>query len=114
MVAEIEEEIVSLVNAKETADRSLRALEKATEILSEVPSKITDCKLSLHLFCNSMVVETATCSECSRVSIGWDSSWKHCPLCGSRILEAEKETDPSARLQQDAINEAVNQLTGPR
>ena len=112
MLSELEAEMVSLVNAKETADKSLRALEKAAEILSETPAKVTDCTLLVHLFTNSQVVSEVTCSECGKVSIGWNPTWTNCPLCGSRILEAKKETDPSQRLERYAINNAVNQLTG--
>jgi hypothetical protein len=112
--ARLDEQIASLEAMHETSGRDLQALKLAREILSEVPVKQTECSYELQRFTISGVMEQGRCSECLEDSIGWSPRWKHCPLCGSTIVEAKKENDPIARLQHDAVKQAVNQLTGVR
>ena len=110
----LDEQIASLEAMHETSGRDLQALKLAREILSEVPAKQTECSYELQRFTISGVMEQGRCSECLEDSIGWSPRWKHCPLCGSRIVSAQKENDPIARLQHDAVKQAVTQLTGAR
>lgn len=110
----LDEQIASLEAMHETSGRDLQALKLAREILSEVPAKQTECSYELQRFTTSGIMEQGRCSECLEDSIGWSPKWRHCPLCGSRIVSAEKEADPIARLQHDAVKNAINQLTGAR
>lgn len=112
--ARLDEQIASLEAMHETSGRDLQALKLAREILSEVPAKQTECSYELQRFTITGTMEQGRCSECLEDSIGWGPQWKYCPLCGSKIVEAKKESDPISRLQHDAVARAVNQLTGAR
>jgi hypothetical protein len=96
------------------AEITIQDYKLAEEALREVPRKLTNCRLELHRFNVSLVVERGTCSMCGEVTMGWEAKWRWCPACGSRITEAVKESDPRERLQREAVNSAVNQLQGVR
>ena len=110
----LDEQIASLEAMHETSGRDLQALKLAREILSEVPAKQTECSYERERFTITGTMEKGRCSECLEDSIGWGPQWRYCPICGSKIVEAQKENDPLARLQHDAVKHAVTQLTGAR
>jgi Zn finger protein HypA/HybF involved in hydrogenase expression len=107
-------EIDALENSLAIQTRTLEAHRAARKALSEVPKKQTPCNFERERFTISGVMEKGRCSECLEDSVGWDSGWQHCPKCGSKIVEAKKESNPISRLQHDAVRRAVNQLTGAR
>jgi hypothetical protein len=103
-------EIDALENVTAISERTLEALKAARGVLSEVPRKLTNCRLELQRFNISLVVERGTCSACGEVSMGWEVKWAYCPVCGSRITEAVKESDPRERLQREAVEREIQTL----
>ena len=89
-------------------DLEEKALEVALAALAEEPRKLTNCELVLeYVPISSWQSERAHCSECKNVMNGWSESWQFCPVCGSKVVSAERETSPHERLTAMAVQDAL-------
>lgn len=93
------------------ARTSLRdALALAREVLSEEPRKVTYCELLLEFAPFNTTTERTHCGECHAVAIGWNDSWRFCPLCGSQITQVKRDVNPYDRNIAQRVEFALKEM----
>ena len=104
----VADRLTQLRESRKKNDLEEKALEVALAALAEEPRKLTTCDLILeYVPISSWQSERVTCSECKKVMNGWSESWQFCPVCGSKVLSAERESSPHDRLTRLAVETAL-------
>ena len=86
------------------------ALELAHQILLQEPKALIPCNFLLEFVPFNAVTDRGHCSECSGSPIGFTEHWKWCPLCGSEIVQVEKETNPHDRNIRERVDSALKEM----
>jgi rRNA maturation endonuclease Nob1 len=82
-----------------------KALLLAHEVLSEEPRKLTECEIALEYLQINIAANRGHCSECDGAFEGWTEAFRFCPICGSQITRAARETNPHDRNLRERIKE---------
>jgi hypothetical protein len=86
----------------------LAALELAHTALCEKPKSVTSCDLQIEFAPMTTMVDRAWCSECGNAVLGWNETWRSCPICGSEIQQAAREANPYERRTRESVERILN------
>jgi len=104
------QQLLSVDKERAASAKVKEALELAHRVLLEEPKTVTPCKFLLEFSPFSAQTERAHCSECGEASIGHNERWRFCPLCGSQIEHFEREENPDARLLNERVKSALEEI----
>lgn len=105
------EQLLQLQKEKESITAAESALKLAKEALDEPPRHVVETKLTLEWTTHYTHCFTAWCGECQAKIIGYQNHWTHTPCCGSFIKAVEQEKSPQDRLNRDAVNQAMAEIS---
>lgn len=95
----------SLAQELDARTRIREALALAHDVLNEEPRKLTQCEIAVEYLQINMSANRARCGECDGAFEGWTQAFRYCPLCGSQITRAERDSNPYDRNLTDRIKE---------
>jgi len=85
------------------------ALDLAHTALLEEPRTLRLCNFLVEFSPFNAVTFRTHCSECGHASIGYNEHWRFCPLCGSKIELAERESNPFDRNIRERVEFALQE-----
>ena len=108
--AVLAQRLVRVEREREATAREKAALELAHKVLLEEPKAVIPCNYLIEFVPFQCSTDRGHCSECGGAPIGFTEHWKWCPLCGSQIVEVEKETNPHDRNIRERVDSALKEM----